>query len=165
MTNPDSACLTIDGLVATPRTLDFSELQKFSQADQVADVSRFAGKKQGDAVTLESILSLVKPLPEANYLTLHAGRDDFHVSIPLQAVRTEGLLVYKLNGAGLTEKQGGPFRFLIRDFAACHSSELDDCANVKFLDRIELTQRKGLDTRPATDAEHEALHAKEHAGE
>lgn len=163
MMNHNPARLTIDGLVTTPRTLDFRDLQQFSEADQVSDVSRFAGKKQGDAVTLESILVLVSPLPEANYLTLHAGRDDFHVSIPLQAVRSEGLLVYKLNGEGLTEKQGGPYRFLIRDFAACHSAELDDCANVKFLDRIELTHRKGLDTRPTTDAEHEALHAKEHA--
>lgn len=162
MMNHDPARLTIDGLVTTPRTFDFRDLQQFGEADQVPDVSRFAGKKQGDAVTLESILALVTPLPEANYLTLHAGRDDFHVSIPLQAVRNEGLLIYKLNGASLTEKQGGPFRFLIRDFAACHSAELDDCANVKFLDRIELTQRKGLDTRPTTDAEHEALHSKEH---
>ncbi|MFM7319716.1 MAG: hypothetical protein ACKO5E_22440, partial [bacterium] len=107
--------------------------------------------------------SLAGVLPEANYLTLHARRDDFHVSVPLDAVRAQGLLIYKIGNDDLAVSQGGPFRFLIRDFAACHSAELDDCANVKFLDRIELTQRKGLDTRPLTDAEHEALHARQNS--
>ena len=54
--------------------------------------------------------------------------------------------------------QGGPIRFLIRDPAACHTHELDDCANVKFLSRIELTERRGRDTRPQTDEEHAKLH-------
>ena len=153
--------LTIDGLVENPVLIGHDELSQFPVSDQVVDVSRFAGKKQGDAVTLDSLLRLVKPLPEANYLTLHAGRDDFHVSIPLEAVKSEGLLVYHLNGMPLDVEQGGPFRFLIKDFAACHSAELDDCANVKFLDRMELSQRKGLDTRPTSDEEHEALHKRQ----
>ena len=150
--------LTIDGLVQHPVSLGYEELSQFSESDQVVDVSRFAGKKQGDAVTLDSLLRLVEPLPEANYLTLHAGRDDFHVSIPLESVKLEGLLVYKIGDEPLGVNQGGPFRFLIKDFAACHSAELDDCANVKYLDRMELSQLKGLDTRPTTDEEHEALH-------
>jgi len=157
----ETKILTVDGLVETPLKLTFEDLAAFDEADQVADVSRFAGKKQGDAVTLASVLKRVVPKSQANYLTLHASRDDFHVSIPLEAVKAEGLVVYKLSDEPLGVKQGGPFRFLIRDFAACHSAELDDCANVKFLDRMELTHRKGQDTRPTSDAEHEALHAKE----
>lgn len=157
----EAKILTVDGLVETPLKLTFEDLAAFDEADQVADVSRFAGKKQGDAVTLASVLKRVAPQAQANYLTLHASRDDFHVSIPLEAVKAEGLVVYKLSDEPLGVKQGGPFRFLIRDFAACHSAELDDCANVKFLDRMELTHRKGQDTRPTSDAEHEALHAKE----
>ena len=47
---------------------------------------------------------------------------------------------------------------LIHDPAACHTDELDDCANVKFLSRIELTQRRGRDTRPADESAHAALH-------
>ena len=54
--------------------------------------------------------------------------------------------------------QGGPFRFLIRDPAACHTDELDDCANVKFLNRIELSVRRGRDTRPQNEEEHARLH-------
>ena len=150
-----------DGLVARPVELCRDELELLPESAQVADVSRFEAKKQGDAVTLEALLELAGLSPEANYMTLHAERDNFHVSIPLEAVKSQGLVIYKIGPEALTVKQGGPFRFLIRDFAACHSAELDDCANVKFLDRIELTQRKGLDTRPTTDAEHEALHARQ----
>ena len=47
---------------------------------------------------------------------------------------------------------------LIRDPAACHTDELDDCANVKFLSRIELSIRRGRDTRPTTDEDHAKLH-------
>ena len=56
---------------------------------------------------------------------------------------------------------GGPIRFLIRDPAACHTGELDDCANVKFVDRIELTVAKGRDTRAEDDAEDDKLHRRQ----
>ena len=108
-------------------------------------------------MALEAILELVRPRPEANYLTLHADKDDFHVSVPLQAVRAESVVVYKHAGRGLGTDQG-PVRFLIKDPTACHTSELDDCANVKYLSRIELTVRRGRDTRPADEAAHAALH-------
>ena len=45
-------------------------------------------------------------------------------------------------------EHGGPIRLIIRDPSACHTGELDDCANVKYLSRIELTERRGRDTRP-----------------
>ena len=97
-------------------------------------------------------------LPSANYLTLHADRDDFHVSVPLEPLRGQGIVVYRLGPDRLGVEHGGPIRFLIRDPSACHTDELDDCANVKYLSRIELTERRGRDTRPASEADHAALH-------
>lgn len=155
----EAATLRVDGLVEHPAKWTFDDLSKFAEVDQVRDVSRFPSKKAGDGVSLEAILSRVGPLPGATYLTLHASRDDFHASVPLNPIRAEGILVYRLGDASLPESQGGPFRFLIRDPTACHTSELDDCANVKYVDRIELTSGKGHDTRPTDDAEHDALHA------
>jgi hypothetical protein len=38
---------------------------------------------------------------------------------------------------------------------------LPPAANVKFVDRIELTADKGFDNRPHDGAEHAALHARE----
>jgi DMSO/TMAO reductase YedYZ molybdopterin-dependent catalytic subunit len=157
----DAVMLTVDGAVEQPLTLDFEALSQFPESEHVRDVSRFHPSRRGDGVTLDALLARVRPRPEANYLTLHASRDDFHVSIPLDPVRAEAIVVYRVGDRPLSPTEGGPIRFLIRDPAACHTSELDDCANVKYLDRIELTVRKSRDTRPTTDAEHAALHARE----
>lgn len=153
--------LRVDGAVETAKDFSTEELASLPAEAQIDDVSKFHNGRKGSGVTLEAILAVVRPTGEANYLTLHAGRDDFHVSIPLAAVRGEGIVVYHLDGQPLRTDQGGPIRFLIRDPAACHTDELDDCANVKYLDRIELTVRKGRDTRPADEAAHSALHERQ----
>ncbi|HWE35661.1 MAG TPA: molybdopterin-dependent oxidoreductase [Isosphaeraceae bacterium] len=155
----DNVVLTVDGAVETPLALTFDDLAALPEADHVLDISRFHPSRKGDGVTLEALLARASPRSEANYLTLHAGRDDFHVSVPLAPVRGEGIVVYRDGDRRLGPEHGGPIRFIIRDPAACHTSELDDCANVKYLDRIELTVRRGLDTRPADEAAHAALHA------
>jgi DMSO/TMAO reductase YedYZ molybdopterin-dependent catalytic subunit len=152
--------LIIDGAVEQPLTLSLADLASLPTSSQVPDVSRFHPQRCGDGVELEAILERVRPQAEANYLTLHAERDDFHVSVPLEPVRAEGIVVYHRGGEPLSAEQGGPIRFLIRDPSACHTSELDDCANVKYLSRIELSVRRGRDTRPRTDAEHDRLHGK-----
>jgi DMSO/TMAO reductase YedYZ molybdopterin-dependent catalytic subunit len=151
--------LKVEGLVETPLELRFADLRGLPGACQVADVSRFQPGRRGDGVTLDALLERARPFPEANYLTLHADRDDFHVSIPLEAVRSEAVVLYKLGDRGLGVEDGGPIRFLIKDPAACHTDELDDCANVKYLSRIELSRRRGRDTRPADESAHAALHA------
>lgn len=153
--------LTIDGEVEQPAEFTVETLSEFPKDEQVPDVSRFHPTRQGDGVTLNSILNRIALKPTATYLTLHATADDFAASVPLDAVRDEGIVVYRLDGAPLPFDKGGPFRFLIRNPAACHTDELDDCANVKFVDRIELTAGRGRDTRPEDDDEHEALHRNE----
>lgn len=156
--------LVVDGEVENPLTLSFADLDAFPEADRIVDVSRFQPSRKGDGITLDALLRRARPRPAANYLTLHATRDDFHVSIPLAPVRAEAIVVYKIDEAPLRADQGGPIRFLIRDPSACHTSELDDCANVKYLDRIELAVKKGRDTRPEDDVAHAALHARESGG-
>jgi DMSO/TMAO reductase YedYZ molybdopterin-dependent catalytic subunit len=153
--------LRVDGAVEKPLALTFEDLKSSPERDQVLDVSRFHASRRGDGVTLESLLRRAGPKPEANYLTLHASRDDFHVSVPLAAVRGEGIVVFHLASQPLDSAHGGPIRFIIKDPAACHTDEMDDCANVKFLDRIELSVKKGRDTRPRDDAAHAALHEKQ----
>jgi DMSO/TMAO reductase YedYZ molybdopterin-dependent catalytic subunit len=153
--------LTISGLVESPRSLTFADLAAIPAEHQVADVSRLVPGRKGDAVRLAGLLALVRPKATAAWLGLHAARDDFHASIPLDAVADKALVLYRLDGQPLPEKAGGPVRFFIPDFAACHTHEIDECANVKFVDRLELTAAKGLDNRPHDGAEHAALHAKE----
>jgi len=153
--------LAVDGEVNHELALTFEDLVAFEEAVQVRGVSGSPSKWVGDGVTLESLLSRVEPTSAATYLTLHAAADDFAASLPLEAVRGEAVVVYCSDGGPLSLAKGGPLRFLIPDPAACHTDELDDCANVKFLDRIELTAGRGRDTRPTDEDEHEELHRRQ----
>ena len=153
--------LQISGEVAAPRDLTFADLSALAAEHQVPDVSRIVPGRKGDAVKFAGILNLVKPKASAKYLGLHSSTDDFHASIPLDAVTDRALVIYRLDGQPLPVKAGGPVRFFIPDFAACHTEEIDECANVKFVDRIELTATKGFDNRPHDGAEHEELHRKQ----
>jgi DMSO/TMAO reductase YedYZ molybdopterin-dependent catalytic subunit len=150
--------LRFEGVVERPVGFTFEDLLGMPETCQVADVSRFHPSRKGDAVTLASLLDLAGPESRTTHVTLHADRDDFHVSIPLGAIRDQGLVVYKLGDQPLGAEQGGPIRLLIRDPSACHAGELDECANVKYLSRIELADRRGRDTRPLDEAQHRALH-------
>ncbi len=154
----ESVLLKITGEVLQPAEFTFADLAEIDAAHQLVDVSRIDPRRQGDAVALEGLLSRVGCKTSAQYLGLHASSDDFHASIPLAAVRERSLLIYRHEGRPLSVSIGGPVRFYIRDSAACKTDEIDECANVKFVDHIELTAERGLDNRPDDDEEHEALH-------
>ena len=153
--------LRVTGAIAHPSALTFADLVAIDPVEQVVDVSKIAEGRRGDAIKLGGLLKLVGVRSEAKWLTLHASADNFHASIPLDQVREKALLIYRLNGKPLPTESGGPCRFFIPDYMACHSAEIDECANVKFVDHIELTAERGHDNRPHDDAAHAALHAKE----
>ena len=154
----DSTTLNVDGDVDRPLRLTFADLAELDEPYQVRDVSRLDPKRHGDAVKLEAVLRRAQPRATARYITLHSSRDDFHASIPLPAVRDRAILIYRLDGKPLPISAGGPVRFFIPDFASCQTAEIDECANVKFIDHIELTPTRGYDNRPADESQHAALH-------
>ncbi len=156
----DKTHLQLDGHVESPASFTFEDLAQLDPQWQVADVRRF-GARGGDAVRLVGLLASVGPKSDATHIGLHGSRDDFHASIPLEPVRNKALVIYKLDGKPLDDSAGGPFRFFVPDHAACHTDEIDECANVKFLDHIELTVGKGFDNRPQDDEEHARLHKNE----
>ena len=160
---PTEPLLTIDGEVESPLHLSFADCAALAPAVQLIDVSQLDPKRSGDALRLAGLLELARPRAGAQWLNLHASRDDFHAGIPLADVRERAIVIYRLDGAPLPAKAGGPFRFFIPDFAACHSAEIDECANVKYVDRIEVSSRRGFDNRPHDAAEHAELHRREAA--
>jgi DMSO/TMAO reductase YedYZ molybdopterin-dependent catalytic subunit len=160
--NNSNPTLRISGLVQTELQLTAKQLAiDVDAAFQVADIAALLPKRTGAAVQLQGLLELCKPSPEATHIGLHGSLDDFHASIPLAAVCDRGLIVHHLEGAILSVDQGGPFRFFIPDHAACQMDEIDECANVKFLDHIEFTAGKGHDNRPQDEQQHTALHAEQ----
>jgi len=153
--------LKITGEVESPRELTFADLAGIDPQEQIVDVSKLAAGRKGDAIRLAGLLALVKPTSSAKYLNLHSTTDNFHASIPLSAVAEKAIVIYRLDGQPLSTKAGGPVRFFIPDHKACHTDEIDECANVKFVDTIELAATRGFDNRPHDEQEHAELHAKE----
>jgi len=156
MSTESSILLSIDGAVERPLRLSLADLSAL--AGQVPDVSQLVPGRQGVGVTLAALLSAAGVQPTSKWLTLHAAADDFHASIPLESVREQGLVLYRLGDQPLPASAGGPVRFLIPDVAACHTHEVDECANVKFVDRLELSVERGFDNRPEDERAHAALH-------
>ncbi|MFO0914340.1 MAG: molybdopterin-dependent oxidoreductase [Pirellulales bacterium] len=157
--------LRITGSVGRELSWDLADLRAIDSKWQVEDVSQIDPRRSGRAVRLAGLLEACRANPDARYLTLHATRDDFHASIPLAPVRDSAVLIYEQDGHSLPVRQGGPYRFLIPDFGACHTSEIDECANVKFVEWMELGVGKGIDNRPQDEQQHEELHRREAAAD
>lgn len=140
------ATIVVEGAVRQPRSFNREDLAGLPSETRIADISTIAPRRQGEAVRLTGLLEETQPDDAATHVTLHSA-DGFSASIPLSEVRETGLIIYQLEGQPLPDSAGGPYRFLIPDAAACKTAELDACANVKGLARIELTTGKGRDTR------------------
>lgn len=139
--------LIIEGEIPSPTELTVEEINSWPSDALIQPVSDLIPGRAGDALKLSALLQRMKPSSDATHITFHASVDGFAASIPLELISETGLLIYQQEGQPLSHKQGGPFRFLIPDAAPCKTAELDACANVKFVDRIELTVGKGKDTR------------------
>jgi len=154
----DQVILRVTGEVLDPLELTFAMLNEIPDDDLEIDVSRILPGREGDAVKLAALLRMAGAEPAGRYLGLHGTADNFHASIPLEPVEATGLVIFRNQGQPLPVSAGGPVRFFIPDHDACHTSEIDECANVKFVDHIEITAEKGFDNRPTDDEQHQALH-------
>jgi len=153
-----SSLLRVTGEVVADINLTVADFRKIPAKFQVSDFSRLVPSRKGTAVAFEGLLQLVSPTSSAKFLSLHSSTDNFHASIPLGPLSGRAYVIYELAGQGLTLKDGGPFRFFIPDHAACQMHDIDECANVKFVDHIEFTREKGFDNRPTDEEEHAKLH-------
>ena len=155
--------LMIDGEVKSPRSFTYADLAEIDACHQIQDVSQMEPTRAGHAVRLEGLLQLVHTHQRATFLGLHSDYDNFHASIPLAEIRDRAILIYRLAGQPLPRSKGGPVRFFIPDHASCNTDEIDECANVKFVDHIEITSEKGFDNRPQDEQEHAKLHGEDAA--
>ena len=140
------SALVIDGAARRSLSLGREQLAGFPEEARIADVSAVDERRQGEAVRLSALLAQAEPDETATHVTLHSS-DGFSASIPLEDTRDVGVVIFQIDGQPLAESAGGPYRFLIPNAAACKTAELDACANVKALVRIELTMGRGRDTR------------------
>ena len=149
--------LSVAGALDGPAlALDRRDLAALPAAAQVPDVGALVPGRKGRGVRLAALLERARPSRAARFLNIASLDPAFAVSVAVDEVREEGIVVYELDGAPLSAEKGGPFRLLVRGHA-------DECVNVKQLARLELSATPGRDTRPQDDAEHAALHKKSKA--
>lgn len=158
MTGLSESILRVTGEVAKETSFSYGDLQQLDSEFQVPDFSTIESGRPGSALRLRGILAAVQENGNACFLGMHSSHDDFHASIPLEDVRDRGFVLYGLDGAPLPLSKGGPIRFFIPDHAACNTDDIDECANVKYIDHIELTRTRGFDNRPTDEEEHAKLH-------
>lgn len=151
--------LRITGEIEEAADFSAEELAAFGVQERIEDVRSLGAAREGGGVYLHALLGRVRPRPHVRYITLVSPSDDFSVSVPIDRVADIGVVIYEIEGKPIPPDRGGPFRFIIPDSAACHTDEIDDCANVKFLEEISLSAERGRDTRPRDEAEHARLHA------
>jgi 2-dehydropantoate 2-reductase len=145
--------LVAGALQGGDRPFAASDLAALPASAQIADVGALVPGRTGRGVRLAALLESARPSADARWLNVASLDPAFAVSVPLDEVRSEGIVVYELDGAPLPASKGGPFRLLVRGHP-------DECLNVKQLARLELSPERGRDTRPTDDAAHAALHRK-----
>jgi DMSO/TMAO reductase YedYZ molybdopterin-dependent catalytic subunit len=131
---PERWKLTVDGLVESPLSLGFAELQALPQVELDADFHCVTGWSVYDlhygGVQLLTLLALARPTAEATHLMAY-GADGYSTNLPLEeAIKPDVLLVHRIDGAPVPRERGGPVRVM--------TPQLWAWKGAKWVNRIEL---------------------------
>jgi Oxidoreductase molybdopterin binding domain len=97
--------LEVCGQVQQPGAFDFEALAQLS--GQIEEISALVPGRSGGGVRLASLLTAVRPRPEATHLTVESSDGGFSASVPLSAVVGSGVVLYRLGTQALPAQQGG----------------------------------------------------------
>jgi DMSO/TMAO reductase YedYZ molybdopterin-dependent catalytic subunit len=126
--------LQVDGLVSQPRTLSLAELRAMEVRSQITEVCCEEGWSyiaEWTGTPLSTVLNAIGVRPEARYLVYYSSDPDWWESIDIdEAMHSQTLLAWGMNGADLPVPFGGPLRLRVPRQLGYKS--------VKFLDRLVL---------------------------
>jgi DMSO/TMAO reductase YedYZ molybdopterin-dependent catalytic subunit len=127
--------LEIGGLVKTPRTLTYADLQALPRAEQVSDFHCVTGWSvygvHWAGVRFRHLLDLVEPLPEAHAIRFVSTEVPYDDSLTLEQLSLpDVMLAYELDGSPLSRPHGAPARVVI--------PQMYGYKGVKWLTRMEL---------------------------
>jgi 2-dehydropantoate 2-reductase len=123
-------------------SFDIKALARLNDSCQVTDVSTLIPDMRGRGVRVKGLLDIATLGIGADHVTFHSQDGQYAATLSLAEAQEYGILLYELNGAPIPLDKGGPFRFLAPGLG-------DLCANVKGVNKIEITMGPGKDTRPA----------------
>jgi 2-dehydropantoate 2-reductase len=134
--------IRIEGKVLQLLSFDIKALARLNDSCQVTDVSTLIPDMRGRGVRVKGLLDIATLGIGADHVTFHSQDGQYAATLSLAEAQEYGILLYELNGAPIPLDKGGPFRFLAPGLG-------DLCANVKGVNKIEITMGPGKDTRPA----------------
>jgi DMSO/TMAO reductase YedYZ molybdopterin-dependent catalytic subunit len=114
---PEQWTMTVDGMVATPTTWSWDEMQALPQSEYSGDIhcvttwsklgTHFGG------VSVDELLQRAHPLPSAGYV-LATSTTGYTTNLPLEDVTGgKAWIAFRYEGAPLPAEHGGPVRLLV----------------------------------------------------
>lgn len=133
---PENWVVTVDGLVATPLTVDRATWGTLERFEQTVDFHCVEGWSVDDVhwggVAPRVLLEMAGVLPQATHVTFHAAGGVYRDGLPMDLVldrRT--VLADQLDDEALPPAHGGPLRLVVPRQLGYKS--------VKWVDRLEVT--------------------------
>ncbi len=126
--------LAVEGLITQPRLLSLAELRAMERRSQITEVVCEEGWSyvaEWTGTPLATVLNAIGVRPEARYLVYYSADPDWWESIDIdEAMHSQTLLAWGMNGADLPVPFGGPLRLRVPRQLGYKS--------VKFVDRLVL---------------------------
>ena len=127
--------LAVDGMVARPASFSLAELKSYPSRSQITHLACEEGWSyiaEWTGVPLSHVLSLVGALPQARYVVYFSIQHDWWDSIDMaDALHSQTLVAYGMNGGELPVGNGGPLRLRVPRQLGYK--------NVKYITRLTVT--------------------------
>jgi DMSO/TMAO reductase YedYZ molybdopterin-dependent catalytic subunit len=115
--NPHDWTMTVDGLVAAPKTWTWDDMQRLPQTEYAGDIhcvttwsklgTRFGG------VSVDELLAVAQPLSTATHV-LATSTTSYTTNLPLEHLTGgKAWVAFSFEGAPLPREHGGPVRLLV----------------------------------------------------
>lgn len=113
---PEEWRLTVNGLVTTPLTLTFADIQQLPAVEQVSRmkcVECWSFKAQWGGFALASLLEQVKPKLNGQYVRMTCG-DGYWEVLPVEDLtRDRVVFTYRMDSEFLADEYGSPLRLIV----------------------------------------------------
>lgn len=122
--------------------LSFDDFKNLPADSIIKDVSEFDDRRIGSGIRLSELFRLNADWPTPSKFTFLATEDDYDYPVKADAILDRGILIFSIENQPLKKEQGGPFRLTVPGTLVCGTDPkagLDNCANVKFIDKIVVT--------------------------
>lgn len=132
--------LTVDGMVASPKTLDLVDLKRLPVTRIARNFQCVTGWVVPDVewsgVSMRDLQKLAGAHPDAKYVTFYSADGVYTDSLRLDQLAPDVILAYAINGNPLPQQQGYPVRLIV--------PEMFGYKSIKWVNRVEFVKDREL---------------------